>query len=348
MTEKLLVRGEYGALGRGFTKLPWHLIMDRKHNPPVPMERAEELTVIRMAQGGVRTAMARLVRRHLGMVLSVAVQHGNARDYTEDLVSEGMIGLMVAVEWFDPDRGVKFITYATEVVRNYVRRARWQLLGGERVNKEVYHAVQEIAKADRDMQTEMGRAPFAEEISERTGIGMDELWVLKGTDYAHRQDRTTLADASASFDDYIERVRTSEASTRPVEDTLPYLRTLVPRDLEVITMHFGLPPHLVHSDLEIGERLGISKSRAKQVRWSAVERMQSLARSTGRPLARTPWGDSLRAFAASKQRPIPHAELAKKFRWLSPIHECLDNAVARGDVTREGVGRYAVYGPPVP
>lgn len=347
MTEKLLVRGEYGKLGKGFTLLPWTLLMDRKLHPPEPMEHAEELVVIRAARGGVRSAMARLIRRHLGMIVSVAVQHGDARCYTEDLASEGVIGLMCAVDWYDPDKGVRFITYATEVVRHHVRKAKWTLLHGERVNAEVFHKVQQIAKTDRDMQTEMGRAPFAEELAERTGYGMDELWLYKGMAYAHRQGRMTTAAASKSFDDYIERVRTSESSISLVADTLPYLRTLGSRTSQVVVMHFGLPPEHVHTDPEIAARLGISKSRVKQLRWCGIETMQSLARSTGRPLARSPWGDSLRAFAISQDRPIGHAVIAKKYRYMSPIHECLENAVVRGDVTREGVGRDAVYGPPV-
>lgn len=346
MTDKLLVRGEYGKLGKGFTLLPWTLLMDRKANPPEPMGAAEELVVIRAARGGVRSAMIRLIRRHLGMVVSVAVQHGDARGYTEDLASEGVIGLMCAVDWFDPDRGVRFITYATEVVRNHVRKAKWKLLHGERVKGEVFQRIQELAKHDRNMQTEIGRAPFAEELSERSGMGMDEIWLYKGMAYAHRQDRMTTADASASFDDYINRVRTSESNTSPVEDTLPYLLTLAPRDSEVIRMHFGLPPEHVHSDVEIALKLGISKSRVKQIRWTALERMQSHARSTTtRPLSRTPWGDSLRAFAISQDRPMTHAELAKKYRYMSPIHACLDNAVSRGDVVRRGAGRDAVYLP---
>jgi RNA polymerase primary sigma factor len=239
---------------------------------------AQEIELSKRIEEGDRAARERMIASNLRLVVSIAKRHPNQGLALLDLIQEGILGLMRAVEKFDWRRGYRFSTYATWWIHQAVSRA---LANQARTIRLPVHMVEHegrIARADRKLRPKLGRDPTDEELAEESRLTPERVRELREVTRAvasldrpvGEEGDTTLGDLiAAEGEDPWEEL---DVSLR--EDALHRaLETLPDREREVISMRYGLDGSETHTLQEIGGKLGVSRERARQIERQALERL---------------------------------------------------------------------------
>lgn len=250
---------------------------------------AQEIAVARRVQQGDEEAVRELVTRNLRFVISVAKKYQNRGLALVDLIGEGNLGLLTAARKFDPDHGVKFISYAVWWIRQAILAAIARHGRPVRVPLNRTADLSRIVRASEALRQELRREPTAEEVSQAVGLSVElvqSLAALNSTEV--RLDATLaiegersnlerfLADGQANAED--------EAMERfLVEEVDAALRTLAPRDARVLRLYFGLDGGHEHTLEEIGQLFGVTRERVRQLRDRALKRLRD--GEAGRALA---------------------------------------------------------------
>ncbi|MGI9182789.1 MAG: sigma-70 family RNA polymerase sigma factor [Longimicrobiaceae bacterium] len=254
----------------------------------------EEIALGHRAQQGDEDAVQELVRANLRFVISVAKKYQNRGVSLSDLIQEGNVGLVTAARKFDPDQGVKFISYAVWWIRQAILSA---LANQGRAVRVPLNRASDLAKIFRErerLKQELGRDPTSEEISESTGLSpeiVESLQTLNAAeirldapigdmDDSQLMDRF-IADAAIITEDEVEERLLSERIDQA-------LTTLQPRDARVLKLYFGLEGGREHTLEEIGDKLGVTRERIRQLRDRALKRLRE-----------GDMGDALASFAAA-------------------------------------------------
>lgn len=241
----------------------------------VPMDPAEERELGRRAQAGDIEAAWTLVMANQNFVRSIARRYKREGLDLEDLVGEGMVGLMDAASRFDPERGIKFITYGVWWIKRSILRF---LRGAEHavhVPKYKQYAMQEFWRTFRSLSTELRRTPTHEELRSVTGCTQQEL----GEYFA-------LSATGESLDDEGSRASESLASTATDAESLAVLAScrerlakvffvLDEREQRVVRERFGLDGAPARTLAAIGEDFGLTKERIRQIERLACGKLLS-------------------------------------------------------------------------
>jgi len=249
---------------------------------------AQEVAVARRVQAGDEDAMRELVTRNLRFVISVAKKYQNRGMALTDLIGEGNVGLMTAARKFDPDQGVKFISYAVWWIRQSILAALARQGRTVRVPLNRTADLSRIIKAAEALRQELGREPTPEEIGNVTGLAVDVVQALAALNTADvRLDAPLDPDGDRSLIDRFaasESDAEEEAMDRFLSDEIEQaLATLPPRDAKVLRLYFGLDGGREHTLEEIGGMLGVTRERVRQLRDRALKRLRD--GETGRALA---------------------------------------------------------------
>src|SRR5215211_1862147 len=254
------------------------------------LTHAEEIDLSKRVKAGDKGARQRLIEKNLRLVVSVAKKYRGQGLPFEDLIQEGNIGLMRAVEKFDPDRGWRFSTYATWWVRQAVQRAVADK--GRTIRMPVHRGdkLRKMARAYNELSAEMEREPTDEDVAGRLGWSVEDVRDLKGSlwDAASlNQPLSSEADAT-EIGELIEDERASEvASTVISEMEMDWLAEVVEklpeRHRHVLIRRYGLGDQDTETLAELSAELGISRERVRQ-----------LQREAERMLARGEYGAALR------------------------------------------------------
>ncbi len=250
---------------------------------------AQELEVARRVRQGDQSAMHELVTRNLRFVVSVAKKYQNRGIPLVDLIGEGNLGLLTAARKFDPDHGVKFISYAVWWIRQAILSSVAKNGRTVRVPLNRTADLSRTMRATEALRQDLGREPTAEEIAESVGLSVELVQALAALNTAevrldaplsHDGDRSTIerfiADAQADTEaEVMERFLAAEIESA--------LRTLVPRDAKVLRLSFGLDGGREHTLEEIGVLFGITRERVRQLRDRALKRLRE--GEVGRALA---------------------------------------------------------------
>jgi RNA polymerase primary sigma factor len=250
---------------------------------------AQEIAVARRVQQGDEDAVQELVTRNLRFVISVAKKYQNRGLALVDLIGEGNLGLLTAARKFDPDHGVKFISYAVWWIRQAILAAIARHGRTVRVPLNRTADLSRIVRASETLRQELRREPTAEEISRAVGLSVElvqSLAALNSTEVrldaslAQEGERSNLerflADGQANAED--------EAMERfLIEEVDAALRTLAPRDARVLRLYFGLDGGHEHTLEEIGQLFGVTRERVRQLRDRALKRLRE--GDVGRALA---------------------------------------------------------------
>lgn len=253
-----------------------------------PLLTAEqEVAIARRAQAGDEDAMRELATHNLRFVISVAKKYQNRGMALADLIGEGNLGLMTAARKFDPNQGVKFISYAVWWVRQSILAALARQGRTVRVPLNRTADLSRVIRAAEAVRRAEGREPTREELSQATGLSTEVVQVLMALNTsdvrldapldhhgAALMDRFTLNQPRLD-DEVMDRFLSVEIDRA--------LATLPPRDARVLRLYFGLDNGREHTLEEIGQMLGVTRERVRQLRDRALKRLQT--GDVGRALA---------------------------------------------------------------
>ena len=249
----------------------------------------EEIEVARKIRAGDQDALQELVKRNLRFVISVAKKYQNRGLPLIDLIGEGNVGLLTAARKFDPDQGVKFISYAVWWIRQAILAALARHGRTVRVPLNRTADLSRIIRTAEALRQELRREPTPEEIAHAVGLALDvvqSLAALNTTDV--RLDAPLDPEGDRSL---IERFIVDEQANAEEqamdqflsEEIERALRTLPPRDAKVLRLYFGLDGGREHTLEEIGGMLGVTRERVRQLRDRALKRLRE--GEVGRALA---------------------------------------------------------------
>ncbi len=240
----------------------------------------EEKALARRVQSGDQEAMEELVRRNLRFVVSVAKKYQNRGLPLIDLIGEGNVGLMTAARKFDPDQGVKFISYAVWWIRQAILASLARQGRTVRVPLNRTADLSRVIRATTLLRDKFGREPTPEELSQLTGISPEIVAALATLNTAEvRLDAAAGKDSDRAL---IERFAMDELPSTE-EQVLDRFRnaeleralsTLPPRDARILRLYFGIEGDREHTLDEIGKLLGVTRERVRQLRDRALRRLR--------------------------------------------------------------------------
>ncbi|MDG2282436.1 MAG: RNA polymerase sigma factor RpoD/SigA [Longimicrobiales bacterium] len=266
-------------------------LRDVSRHELITPEREKELGAL--AQLGDQDAIQELARANLRFVISVAKKYQNRGVSLTDLIQEGNVGLVTAARKFDPEQGVKFISYAVWWIRQAILAS---LANHGRAVRVPLNRASDLARIFREkerLKQEKGREPTTDELAEATHLTPELVESLQTLNAAEIRLDAPIGDSEDS--QLVERFITEEAAEPEVEvegrlltETITEaLATLEPRDAKVLRLYFGLQGEREHTLEEIGNMLGVTRERIRQLRDRALRRL----REGGK-------GDALESFAA--------------------------------------------------
>jgi RNA polymerase sigma factor (sigma-70 family) len=228
-----------------------------------------------------------LVESHLFYVIQVAKEYRNLGIPIEDLLSEGNLGLIEAAARFDRTRGVKFISYATWWIRKRICEMATRQASLVRVPKYKQERLRRLRSAERELRSTLGRTPSTEEIARASGLSSLEVDTL----YRQTQREIPL-DTVINRDSglRLEEIVCERNPARPddgmilanaSESLVRYLELLPKRQRTILSLHYGLDGRRPSTLSEIGEKLGVSRERVRQLERQGLARLRRLLEADG-------------------------------------------------------------------
>jgi RNA polymerase primary sigma factor len=224
--------------------------------------------------------MQELIKRNLRFVISVAKKYQNRGLGLSDLIGEGNLGLLTAARKFDPDQGVKFISYAVWWIRQSILAALARQGRTVRVPLNRTADLSRITRVSETLRQELRREPTFEEIAQQTGLAVDVVRSLAALNNAEVRldaplepegERSTIERFIAEEQGDPEEQAMERFLTEQVDTAL---RSLAPRDAKVLRLYFGLDGGREHTLEEIGGMLGVTRERVRQLRDRALKRLR--------------------------------------------------------------------------
>jgi RNA polymerase primary sigma factor len=244
----------------------------------------DEVILARRIRSGDSDALAKLVKANLRFVVSVAKQYQNQGMSLPDLINEGNLGLMKAAQRFDETRGFKFISYAVWWIRQAILQSLAEQARIVRLPVNKIGSINRINRAFSRLEQEFEREPSSQEIAYMLELDSEEVKeALKTHGRTVSMDAPISSEEDNNMYDVLQATDTPSPDKNLINESLAYeieraLSTLSPRESKVLKLYFGISMKHPFTLEEIGEELGLTRERVRQIKEKAIKRIQYTTR----------------------------------------------------------------------
>ncbi len=265
--------------------LGWYL--EQIKSTPLLTATEEKQLARRIREHSDPMAREQMIQANLRLVVKIAKEYSNPGMTLGDLVAEGNIGLMRAVEEFDPDAGVRFSTYAAWWIKQAIKRA--MINSGQPIHIPAYlvKLINKWKRASMAMENNLGRAPTVEEMAKKLGVTLKKARIIRQGLTAVNAPSQMASDETQTASEMIidensplPEQELLDASNAPLVES--FLQNLEPREQKILELRFGLDGHdgPQRTYKEIGKVIGLTRERVRQLEKKALASLREIAEET--------------------------------------------------------------------